>query len=56
MSLTTKDITLEKFLETFTPQFLNEQGKQVLSNELFIQAASILKIDTTLHKILRRFK
>jgi hypothetical protein len=54
MGIEAKDVNLENFLELFTPEFLNEEGKQVLSNELFIQIASLLKIDFTLQRIVKK--
>jgi hypothetical protein len=54
MAIESKDVNLSKFLETFTPEFLNEEGKQVLSNEIYIEIAALLKIDFTLQRMLRK--
>lgn len=53
MAIEEKDINLKTFLEKFTPQFISEQGKQTLSNELFLQIATLLKIDVSLEKMRR---
>jgi len=54
MPINSQDINLNKFLETFTPQFLNESGKIVIDNALFLQIASLLKIDLQIQRLLRK--
>ncbi len=54
MAITPEDINLNKFLETFTPQFLSEAGKVIIDNALFLQIASLLKIDLQIQRLIRK--
>ena len=54
MAIEAKDINLNKFLETFTPQFLSEPGKVVIDNALFLQIASLLKIDLQIQRLVSK--
>lgn len=54
MSIKIDDINLKKFLEKCAPQAFPEQGKLTLSNEAFLQVASLLKIDLQLQRLSRK--
>ena len=54
MAIESKDINLQKFLETSTPQFISEPGKIILDNASFVQIASLLKIDASLMSLAQR--
>lgn len=56
MTIQSEDITLKKFLQKFTPQFLSEAGKLTIPNEMFLQIASLLKISMNLQEISRKLK
>jgi len=54
MTIEASDINLKKFLEKFTPTFLSEQGKIILQNDVFMQIASLLKIDLQIQRLSRK--
>ena len=56
MAIAIKDITLEKFLEFCAPEAFPEEGKLTLSNSEFLLLASLLKLDFTIQRILRKMK